>query len=151
MHLPASRPDPIKVTDSYRTDDFAALAQALAERGGVALVYAPSTTTITGTTHPASPKPVELQITGSARPIDQALTQTATLRPRYTLGEVIAYSGATLMGGAVLSELVTALLRVPILVPVLGGVLALVGMLTAISGAELDNRERDKIQRRLTA
>ena len=73
------------------------------------------------------------------------------MRPRYTLGEVIAYSGATLMGGAVLSELVTALLRVPILVPVLGGVLALVGMLTAISGAELDNRERDKIQRRLTA
>ena len=64
------------------------------------------------------------------------------MRPRYTLGEVIAYSGATLMGSAVLSELVTALLRVPLTVHVLGGVLALVGMLTAIGGAELDNHQR---------
>lgn len=47
------------------------------------------------------------------------------------------------MGGAVLSKLVTALLRVPMLVPVLGGALALVGILATISGAELDNRERE--------
>ena len=47
------------------------------------------------------------------------------------------------MGGAVLSKLVTALLRVPMLVPVLGGARALVGILAAISGAELDNRERE--------
>lgn len=46
------------------------------------------------------------------------------------------------MGSAVLSELVTALLRVPLTVHVLGGVLALVGMLTAIGGAELDNHQR---------
>jgi hypothetical protein len=57
-------------------------------------------------------------------------------------GEVIAYSGVTLMGSAVLSELVAALLSVPMLVPVLGGVFAVVGMLAAIGGAELDNRER---------
>lgn len=143
MYLPASRPDPIEATDSRRTDDFAALAQALAERGGVALVYAPSTTTITNTTHPASPAQVEVRLTGPAGPVAPALTRAATVCPRYTLGEVIACSGLTLAGGGALSVLVTALLRVPELVPVLGGSTGLAGMLAAMVGFGLDQRERD--------
>ena len=143
MHLPAPSPDPIEITDPSPASDFATLAQALAERGRVTVVYAPSTTTITSTARFASPELNEAQaVGGSARPTDQAPAQTEASRPRYTRGEVIAYSGATLMGSAVLSELVAALLSVPMLVPVLGGVFAVVGMLAAISGAELDNRER---------
>ena len=142
MHVPVPRPDPIEITDYRNREDFSALARTLAQQGGVTLVYAPSTTTITNTTHSASPAPVEVRVASPAGPIDQAPMQSATVRPRYTLGEVIAYSGATLMGSAVLSELVTALLRVPLTVHVLGGVLALVGMLTAIGRAELDNHQR---------
>ena len=126
----------IRVTDSSRIDDFAALARVLREQGGVTVVYAPSTTTITTTA------PVEVRVPAPAGPIDHAPTRSATQRPRYTLGEVIAYSGMTLMGGAILSELVTALLRVPMLVPVLGGVTAVVGMLAALGGFELDHRQR---------
>ena len=143
MYLPASRPDPIEPTDFRRTDDFAALAAALAERGGVALVYAPSTTTITNTAPFAGPSPVEVRVTGPAGPVTQAPTRAATLRPRYTLGEVIACSGLTLMGGGSFSILVTALLKVPELVPVLGGSTALAGMLAAVVGFALDQRERD--------
>ena len=143
MYLPAPRPDPIEITDPSPASDFAALAQALAERGGVTVVYAPSTTTITSTARFAGLELNEAQAVGrSARPADRAPAQTEASRPRYTRGEVIAYSGATLMGSAVLSELVAALLSVPMLVPVLGGVFAVVGMLAAIGGAELDNRER---------
>jgi hypothetical protein len=143
MYLPASRPDPIVATDSSQSNDFAALAQALAERGGVALVYAPSTTTITNTTHSANPAPVEVCPSSPAGPLTQAPTQTTQLRPWYTLGEVIAYSGFTLSAGGVLSILVTALLPVPELVPVLGGSTGLVGMLTAVIGLTLDNRQRE--------
>ena len=124
----------IRVMDSSRIDDFAALANLLRQRGGVTVVYAPSTTTITTTAPIASPAPAEL--------IGQAPTRPATARPRYTLGEVIAYSGMTLMGGSILSELVVALLRVPMLVPVLGGVTAVVGMLAALGGFELDHHQR---------
>jgi len=143
MYLPASRPDPIVATDSSQSNDFAALAQALAERSRVALVYAPSTTTITNTTHSASPAPVEVRLTGSAEPITQTPTQTVRACPRYTLGEVIACSGLTLAGGGALSVLVTALLQVPELVPVLGGSTGLAGMLAALVGFGLDQRERD--------
>lgn len=126
----------IRVTDSSRIDDFAALARVLREQGGVTVVYAPSTTTI------ASPASLEVRAPAPAGPIDYAPTRSATQRPQYTFGEVIAYSGMTLMGGAILSELVTALLRVPMLVPVLGGVTAVVGMLAALGGFELDHRQR---------
>jgi hypothetical protein len=143
MYLPASRPDPIEVTDLSRSDDFTALAQALTERGGVAVVYAPSTTTITNTTHSASPAPFEVRLSGPAGPVTQASTQTARACFRYTLGEVIACSGLTLAGGGVLSILVTALLQVPELVPVLGGSTGLVGMLTAMVGFALDQHERN--------
>lgn len=132
----------IRVTDSSRIDDFAALARVLREQGGVTVVYAPSTTTITTTAPYASPAPLEVQAPAPAGPIDHAPTRSTTQRPQYTLGEVIAYSGMTLMGGAILSELVTALLRVPMLVPVLGGVTAVVGMLAALGGFELDHRQR---------
>jgi hypothetical protein len=131
-------PEPavIRVTDSSRIDDFVALARMLREQqqGGVTVVYAPSTTTITTMTPIASPAPAEL--------IGQAPTRPVTARPRYTLGEVIAYSGMTLMGGSILSELVTVRLRVPMLVPVLGGVTAVVGMLAALGGFELDYDQR---------
>ncbi len=143
MYLPASRPDPIEVTDSSRTNDFAALAQALAERGGMTLIYAPSTTTITYKTPAATPAPIEVRLTGPAGPVTQAQTEVARACPRYTLGEVITCSGLTLTGGGVFSVLVTALLRVPELVPVLGGSTALVGMLAAIVGIAFDQRERD--------
>lgn len=125
-------PAEIRVTDSSRIDDFAALARMLLgqQQGGVTVVYAPSTTTAPI----ASPALAEL--------IGQAPTRPATARPRYTLGEVIAYSGMTLMGGSILSELVVALLRVPMLVPVLGGVTAVVGMLAALGGFELDHHQR---------
>lgn len=139
MHVPVPRPDALDIVDSSRTNDFAALAQALAERGGLALVYAPSTTTINNAAPVASPTPVEVHMTGPAVPL--AATQTAA-RPGFTLGDVIAYSGATLMGGAAFSGLVSALLRVPELVPLLSGIIALVGMLAAIGGAVLDDRER---------
>jgi hypothetical protein len=143
MYLPSSRPDPIEVADSSRTDDFAALAQALAERGRMTLVYAPSITTITTTAPAATPAPVEVRLTGPAGPVTQASTQPARVCLRYTLGEVIACSGLTLAGGGVLSILVTALLRVPELVPVLGGSTGLAGMLAALVGFALDQRERD--------
>jgi len=143
MYLPASRPDPIEAIDTSRTDDFAALAQALAERGGMTLIYAPSTTTITNTMPSASPAPVEAWVTGPAGPVTQASTQSARVCPRYTLGEVIACSGLTLAGGGILSILVTALLKVPELVPVLGGGTGLVGMLAALVGFTLDQHERN--------
>ena len=135
-------PAEIRVTDSSRIDDFAALARALTDQGGVTVVYAPSTTTITNTAPSASPAPVELRMPSPAGAIAQAPTQTATSRPRYTLGEVTACSGLTLAGGGILSILVTALLNVPELVPVLGGSTGLVGMLAAVVGFTLDQRER---------
>ena len=143
MYLPASRPDPIEVIDSSRTDDFAALAQALAERGGMTLVYAPSTTTITHAAPVAgpAPAPVEVRVMSPARPVQAEAWPTPALS-RYTFGEVVAYCGATLMGAGILSDLVTALLRVPLLVPVLGGATALVGFLAVIAGSRLDLRER---------
>jgi len=143
MYLPASRPDPIVATDSSQSNDFAALARVLAERGGVALVYAPSTTTITNTTPSASPAPIEVRLTGPAGPVAPALTRTARPCSRYTFGEVIAYCGLTLMGGGIFSVLVTALLRVPELVPVLGGSTGLAGILAALVGFGLDQHERN--------
>jgi hypothetical protein len=142
MYVPVPRSDAIEITDSSRADDFAALARALAERGGVTLVYGPSTTTINNSAPATGVEPVDVRMTGPAVPLAPAPTQPATSWSGFTLGDVIAYSGATLMGGAVFSELVTALLPVPMLVPVLGGVLALVGMLAALGGAGLDLRER---------
>jgi hypothetical protein len=120
--------------------DFAALARALAQQGGVTLVYAPSTTTITapapiGATLPM-PAPVQ------AFPSGAALVAHPEPRRGYTLGEVVMYSGATLMGAASMTELVWALLRVPMLVPVLGGALAVLGGLAVLAGAALDGRER---------
>ena len=126
MHVPVPRPEPFEVLESRPTDGFSALAQALAARGELTLVYAPSMTTITNTA-----------------PRAHAPTRTATMRPRYTLGEVIACSGLTLAGGGILSILVTALLQVPEFVPVLGGSTGLVGMLTAVVGLALDDRERN--------
>lgn len=142
MHVPVPRPGPIEVTDSSRFDDYADLARVLRERSGVTLVYAPSTTTISHAAPAASPAPIEVRVPAPAEPPAECATQSAQSRSGYTLGDVIAYSGATLMGGAVLSGLVTALLRVPMLVPELSGVTALVGMLAAIGGAMLDGRER---------
>ena len=143
MYVPVPRPDAIDIVDSSRADDFAALAQALTERGGVTLVYAPSTTTITNTAPAASVAPVEVRMTGPAGPLAQAPTRTAASRPGFTLGDVIAYSGATLMGGAAFSGLVSALLAVPMLVPLLSGVTALIGMLAALGGATLDQHQRN--------
>ena len=140
-------PEPveIRVTDSSGIDDFAALARALREQqqGGVTVVYAPSTTTITTTAPAAGPAPVEVRVSGSAGAIGQAPTRPATVRPRYTLGEVMACSGLTLAGGGCFSILVTALLNVPELLPVLGGTSTLLGLLTAVVGFALDQRERD--------
>ena len=133
----------IRVTDSSRIDDFAALARVLREQGGVTVVYAPSTTTITTTAPYASPAPLEVQAPAPAGPIDHAPTRSATQRPQYTLGEVTACSGLTLAGGGFLSILVTALLDVPELVPVLGGATGLVGLLAAVVGFALDQRERN--------
>lgn len=147
MNLPASRPDPdaIRITDSSRFDDFAALAGALRELAGATLVYAPSTTTITNTGPVASPgpAPVEVRLSAPAGPVVQSATQPVQLRARFTLGEVVAYSGATLMGGAVFTGLVSVLLTVPMLVPLLAGSVALLGMLAAMAGAALDSRERE--------
>lgn len=92
MYLPAPNPDPIEIPDSTPASDFAALAQTLVERGGVAVVYAPSTTTITNTAHTAGRSPVEAWMIGPAGPIDEAPGQSAPPRPQYTRGEVIAYS-----------------------------------------------------------
>jgi hypothetical protein len=143
MNLPASRPDPdeIRITDSSRYDDFAALAGALRELAGVALVYAPSTTTVTA----PMPVGVSLPMPAPVGAFPVASVPVARPEPRrgYTLGEVVMYSGMTLMGGGGLTELVWALLRVPMLVPVLGGALAVLGGIAAMVGAELDNRERD--------
>jgi hypothetical protein len=83
-----------------------------------------------------------VRVPGPAGPLVQAAAQPAALRARFTLGEVVAYSGATLMGGAVFTGLVCALLPVPMLVPLLAGILALAGALTAITGACLDDSER---------
>lgn len=142
MHLSVPRPDPAIATESLAAHDFATLTRHLAGQGGMTLVYAPSTTTITNTAPGASAEPVEVRVTAPAGAVGQAPTQTTTTRPRYTLGEVVAYSGATLMGGAVLSGLISALLAVPMLLPLLSGITALAGMLAAIAGAMLDNRER---------
>ena len=139
-HLPD--PAEIRVTGSSRVDDFAALARVLREQGGVTVVYAPSTTTITTTTPSASPGPVEVRVPGPAGVVDHALTRSATSRPRYTLGEVTACSGLTLAAGGFLSILVTALLNVPELVPAFGGTTGLVGLLAAVVGFALDQRER---------
>ncbi len=143
MYVPVPRPDAIDIVDSSRADDFAALAQALTERGGVALVYAPSTTTINNAAPAANVAPVEVRMTGPAGQLAPAPTGTAASRPGFTLGDVIAYSGATLMGGAAFSGLVSTLLAVPMLVPLLSGVTALIGMLAALGGAALDQHERN--------
>jgi hypothetical protein len=142
MHLPIPRPHSIEVTDSSRFDDYADLARVLREQRGVTLVYAPSTTTISHAAPAASPAPVQVRVSAATGLPADTTTQSAQSRPGYTLGDVIAYSGATLMGGAVLSGLVSSLLAVPMLVPLLSGVTALVGMLSAIGGAMLDGRER---------
>ena len=121
--------------------DFAALARALAQPGGVTLVYAPSTTTVT------APAPVNITVPlpapVQAIPAGAASAVVAHSEPRrgYTLGEVVMCSGTTLMGAASMTELVWALLRVPALVPILGGALAVLGALTALVGAVLDARE----------
>jgi hypothetical protein len=83
-----------------------------------------------------------VRLTGPAGPLAPAATRTAS-RAGFTLGDVIAYSGATLMGGSALSGLVSALLRVPELVPLLSGVIALVGVLAVFGGATLDQHERN--------
>lgn len=69
MHVPVPRPDPIEITDYRDREDFSALARTLAQQGGVTLVYAPSTTKITNTTHSASPAPVEVRVASPAGPI----------------------------------------------------------------------------------
>lgn len=131
MYLPASLPDPVELVDPSRADGFATVAQVLGERSRVALSYAPSTTAINTVARCAA-----------SGPVSQAPAQSSPQRPRYTRVGAIAFSGITLMGAAVLGELVAALLRVPMLVPVLGGVVAVVGMLTAISGFAFDGCER---------
>ena len=139
-------PEPveIRVTDSSRVKDFAALARALREQqGGVTVVYALSTTTITTTAPSAGPAPVEVWVPIPAGAIDHAPTRPATVRSRYTFGEVTACCGLTLAGGGFLSILVTALLNVPEFVPVLGGTTGLVGLLAAVVGFALDQRERN--------
>ena len=144
MHVPVPRPDSIEVTEFSRFDDCADLALALRAQHGVTLVYAPSTTTISHAAPAASPAPVAVRAAAPAEPPAHTTTQSTQSRPGYTLGDVVAYSGATLMGGAVLSGLVSSLLAVPMLVPLLSGISALVGMLAAIGGAILDGRERDR-------
>lgn len=143
MHVPVPRPDPAPAVETVTADEFATLARHLANQGGMTLVYAPSTTTITNTnTAPAAGvSPVEVHLTGPAGPLAPA----SIARPvsRYTLGEVVAYSGATLMGGATFSGLVSVLIRVPELVEVLSGSIALLGILAAIGGAMLGIRERE--------
>ena len=147
MHVPVPRPGPIEVTDSSRFDDYADPSRVLREQGGVTLVYAPSTTTITNTVPAGSPAPLEMRAPALAGPLAQLSTMTAQPVSRYTLGELVAYCGATLMGGAALSGLVAVLIRVPELVPLLSGSVALLGMLTAIGGAMLDIREREGARR----
>jgi hypothetical protein len=143
MNVPVPRSDSIEVTDSSRFDDYADPARVLREQSGVTLVYAPSTTTINRTAPNPNPAPIEVRGPAPAALPAERATQPAPSRPGYTtLGDVIAYSGTTLMGGAVLSGLVSSLLAVPMLVPLLSGITALVGMLAAIGGAALDNRER---------
>jgi hypothetical protein len=132
MNLPDHFSGPIEVTDPRGTGEFGELAQLLGEQGSLTLVYAPSTTTV----HSAAP-------VGLLTPVPTILSaEPASSRRMFTRGDVVAYSGATLMGGAVLSGLISALLAVPMLVPLLSGGTALVGMLAAIGGAALDNRER---------
>jgi hypothetical protein len=143
MHLPVPRPEPVAATAPVSADDFATLARHLANQGGMTLVYAPSTTTITNTAPAASPAPVEVHVPAPAGPVVQA----ASMALRFTLGEVVAYSGATLMGGATFSGLVSVLIRVPELVELLSGSCALLGMLTAIGGAMLDSHEREGARR----
>lgn len=144
MHVPVPRPDSIEVTDFSRFDDYADLALMLHAQHGVTLVYAPSTTTISHAAPAASRAPVAVRAAAPAEPPAHTTTQSTQSRPGYTFGDVVAYSGATLIGGAVLSGLVSSLLAVPILVPLLSGISALVGMLAAIGGAILDGRERDR-------
>jgi hypothetical protein len=147
MHLPVPRPEPVAATAPVSADDFAALARHLANQGGMTLVYAPSTTTITNTAPAASPVPVEVRMPAQAGPLAQSSAVGARHVSRFTLGEVVAYSGATLMGGATLSGLVSVLIRVPELVELLSGSVALLGMLTAIGGAMLDSHEREGARR----
>ena len=147
MHVPVPRPEPIEVTSPASADDFATLARHLASQGGMTLVYAPSTTTITNTAPTASPAPVGMRLPSPAGPNVQPATAVVRHVSRFTLGEVVAYSGATLMGGAAFSGLVSVLIRVPELVELLSGSCALLGMLTAIGGAMLDSREREGARR----
>ena len=136
MTAPLARPS--TYTDLAATDfrGFTESVLAQSERGGITLVYAPSTTTVTGVT------PVDAAALAPAGPVMQTM-QSPRVLSRFTVGEVTAYSGVTLMGGAALSGLVFSLLRVPMLVPLLSGVTALIGMLAAIGGAALDSRERN--------
>ena len=147
MHVPIPRPDPATAAETVTGDQFTALARHLASQGGMTLVYAPSTTTITNThaAPAASVSPVDVRLTGPAAPLAPASASRAV--SRYTLGEVVAYSGATLMGGATLSGLASVLIRVPMLVPLLSGSVALLGMLAAIGGAMLDSHEREGARR----
>ena len=135
MYLPASRPDPIEVTDSRRTDDFAALAQALAERGGMTLLYAPSTTTITNTTQSAHPTPVEVRLPGPAGPLTPVSMAAATgsaspYRRLFTRGELVAYCGASVLGGGGAAGLAWLLWPTPLV----AGLLSALGVLTAFTG-----------------
>ena len=143
MHLPVPRPEPVAATAAASADDFASLARHPAHQGGMTLVYAPSTTTITNTAPTASPAPIKVHVAAPAGPV----AQRESVAPRFTLGEVVAYSGATLMGGATFSGLVSVLIRVPELVELLSGSCALLGMLTAIGGAMFDSHEREGARR----
>jgi hypothetical protein len=139
MNLPASRPDPdeIRITDSSRYDDFAALASVLREQAGATVVYSPSTTTIHVAAPTAYPAPVEVRVPGPAGPVVPCATRPVQPRGRYTLGELIAYCGASVLGSGGSAGIVWLLWPTPLV----AGVLAAFGAFGALGGAVLIHLE----------
>jgi hypothetical protein len=139
MNLPVSRPDPeeTRVTDSSPYDDFAALAEALRARAGATVVYAPSTTTIHAAAPSAYPAPVEVRVPGPAGPVLPCATRPVQPRGRYTLGELIAYCGASVLGSGGSAGIAWLLWPTPLV----AGVLAALGAFGALGGAVLIHLE----------
>ena len=130
MYLPTSRPGPIEVTDSSRFDDYADLARVLRERqGAVTVVYAPSTTTIT---HAA---PVARALPAPAGPFTRVPTlATAAASPYrrlFTRGELVAYCGASVLGGGGAAGIAWLLWPSPLV----AGLLAALGVCSAFTGS----------------
>jgi hypothetical protein len=111
------------------------LARAAGSEGGMTLVYAPSTTTVTA---PVGGPALAWPLPPSQPPT--VLRGGAAYRRSYSLGELVAYCGATALGsGAGL-----AIGWLTWCSPLPAGALAVLGALGSLGGVWMDHAERGR-------